>query len=67
LVAVLIGGSIPPNNASNGSFFSAFLLIFGVPLVLTAAGGGAFATGELLKLTGLGGSNRLSLRVDPGE
>lgn len=61
-----MGGSIPLNSASNASFFSVLLLTFGV-LVLAALDGGALATGELLKLAGLGGSNRPSLKVDPGE
>lgn len=65
LVAVFTGGNIPPNNASNVSFFSVLLLTFGV--LVFAAGGGALATGELLKFAGLGGSKRPSLKVDPGE
>lgn len=66
LVAVLTGGNMLPNSASNASFLSVLLATFGVP-VFAGAEGGAFATGELLKLAGLGGSNRPSLRVDPGE
>lgn len=67
LVAVLTGGNIPPNSASKASFFSTLLLTFGVVVLVVVGRGGAFATGELLKLAGLGGSKRPSLRVDPGE
>jgi hypothetical protein len=66
LVAVLTGGNILPNSASKASFFSVLLVTFGV-LVFAGAEDGAFATGELVKLAGLGGSNRPSLKVDPGE
>jgi len=66
-VVVLTGGNIPLNSASKASFFSALLLTFGAVVLAAAGSGGAFATGELLKLVGLGGSKRPSLRVDPGE